>query len=177
MKDLYPQPVNTAFLKLWCAVHLWFSRSALVVLQKNTEEKLKFKWIAENLRVWKWHMAIAFPFSPSTGISWNLLHYPSTDFPPHSQQQNRDLKHYQCGVSRHLFPAHLAPCLWSSQTPPKFIPKAQSTEPFHVFTTFLNVLQTPSLHIKMVLYCMSYTNNKTCQIAYNDRPIGTKICY
>ena len=34
---------------------------------KFTEEKLKFKWIAyhtiaENLRVWKWHMAISFHF-------------------------------------------------------------------------------------------------------------------
>ena len=36
-------------------------------LKKKTEEKIKFKWIAfhaitENLRVWNWHMAIAFHF-------------------------------------------------------------------------------------------------------------------
>ena len=29
----------------------------------------------------------------------------------------------------------------------------QSTEPFHVFMTFLIVLPTPSLHIEMVTYC------------------------
>ena len=55
------------FLKLWSADHLWSSRSALVVLTKNTEEKFKFKLIAyhtiaENLRVSKLHMAIAFHF-------------------------------------------------------------------------------------------------------------------
>ena len=50
---------------------------------EKTEEKIKFKWIAyntiaENPKVWKWHMAIAFHFSPSTDILWNLLSYPST---------------------------------------------------------------------------------------------------
>ena len=49
---------RSAFLKLWSAYHLWSSRSALVVLQKNTEEKFKFQRIAYhniavNLRVWK----------------------------------------------------------------------------------------------------------------------------
>ena len=68
-----------------------------MVFKKNTEEKLKFKWIAhqttaENLRVWNWHMAIVFHFSPSTDILWNLLPYPSTDFPLYSQQQKRNLQ-------------------------------------------------------------------------------------
>ena len=48
----------------------------------------------------------------------------------------------------------------------KFITEDQSTEPFDVFMTFLRVLQTPSLHIEMVMYRTSYTSNSTCQIAY-----------
>ena len=61
-----------------------------------TEEKIKFKRIAyraiaENLRIWKWHMAIAFNFPPSTDILCHLLPYPSTDFPLNSQQQKKDL--------------------------------------------------------------------------------------
>ena len=49
---------------------------------KKYRRKLKLKWIsyntiAENLIAWKWHMAIAFLFSPNTDILWNVLHYPS----------------------------------------------------------------------------------------------------
>ena len=55
--------------------HLWSSRSAFVILQENTEEKFKFKWIAyrtvaENLRVWKWHMAIALYFF---SLYWHFM--------------------------------------------------------------------------------------------------------
>ena len=67
--------------------------------------------LAENLSIWKWHMTIAFHFSPSTDILWNLLPYPFTDCPLYSQQQIRDLKHYESGVSCHIFPAQLAPRL------------------------------------------------------------------
>ena len=49
---------------------------------------------------------------------------------------------------------------------PKFVTGDQSTETFHVFMEFLIVLPTPSLHIEMFMHCMSYTNNRTCQIAY-----------
>ena len=41
--------------------------------------------------------------------------------------------------------------------------------------TFLIVLPTPSLHIEMVTYCTSYTNNWTSQIAY--KYTGIKISY
>ena len=128
---------------------------------KQTEEKIKFKWIAyrtiaENLRVWKWHMIIAFYFTTSTDILWNVLPYPSTNFSLYSQQQKRNLKHYERGVCRHLFPAYLAP---GSDTP-EFITEDKSTESFNVFTTFLIVLSTPSLHIEIV----TYTNNRTCQL-------------
>ena len=65
---------KAAFLKLWSMDHLWSSRSALVVSQKNTEEKVKFKrivhhTITENLRLWKLHIAIAYNISPSIDIS------------------------------------------------------------------------------------------------------------
>ena len=40
-----------------------------------------------------------------------------------------------------------------------------NTEPFHVLTTLI-VLSSPNLHIEMVTYCMSYSSNRTCQIAY-----------
>ena len=54
-------------------------------------QKEKSKWIANHtipdISVWKWPMAIAFHFSPSTDILWNLLPYPSTEFPLYSQQQ------------------------------------------------------------------------------------------
>ena len=40
---------------------------------------------------------------------------------------------------------------------------------------FLIVLPTPSLHIEMVTYCTSYTNNRTWQIAC--KYTGIKICY
>ena len=40
---------------------------------------------------------------------------------------------------------------------------------------YLIALLTPSLHIEMVMYCTSYTNNRTCQIAC--KYTGIKICY
>jgi hypothetical protein len=66
------EPSKAAFLKLWSADHKWSSRCAFVVLQKD-RRKTKFKWIAyhtiaENLRVWKLHIAIFFHFFPSTDI-------------------------------------------------------------------------------------------------------------
>ena len=97
IKNLHPKrkkkfkQFRPAFLKLWSADHLWSWRSALVVLKKNTEQKLKFKLIAyhtknENLRVFKWFTAIAFHFSPSTDILLILLPYPYTDCSLYSQQ-------------------------------------------------------------------------------------------
>ena len=76
-------------------------------------KKLKFKLIAihaiaDNLAA---RVAIAFHFFSIMDILWNLLPYSSTDFPLYSQQQKRDLKHYEHGASRHIFPAHLAPRL------------------------------------------------------------------
>ena len=64
--------------------------------------------IVQIITVRKWHMAITCHFSPSTDILLNLLPYPSTVFPLYYQQQKRNLKHYESGVSRHIFPAHLA---------------------------------------------------------------------
>ena len=95
-------------------------------------------------------MAIAFHISPSADILWNVLPYPSTDFPLYYQQQKRDLKHYERGVSRHLFPTHLARTCNPYRKQLEFITEGQSTETFHAFMTFLIVLPTPSLHIKMV---------------------------
>ena len=46
---------------------------------------------------------------------------------------------------------------------------------FLVFITFLIVLPTDSLHIEMITYCTSYTNNRTCQIAYKYRITGIKM--
>ena len=51
-------------------------------------------------------MAIVFYFSPSTDILWNLLPYPSTDFPLYSQQQKRDLKHNEGGILA-IFSLHI----------------------------------------------------------------------
>ena len=67
--------------------------------------------IAENLRIWKWHMAVAFHFSPSTDV-WNLLPYPSTDSPRYSQQQKEEgfktLKTW-CFPSSFLYTSGAAP--------------------------------------------------------------------
>ena len=76
--------------------------------------------------------------------------------------EKRNLKHYEGGVSRHLFLVYLAPRLLPSQGLHEFITEDQSNESFHVPMTFLIVLPTPSLHIEMVSYCTSYTNNRTC---------------
>ena len=41
---------------------------------------------------------------------WHFMKFitlPYSEFPLYSQQQKRDLKHYECGV----FPAHLVLCL------------------------------------------------------------------
>ena len=46
----------------------------------------------------------------------------------------------------------------------RIITEDQSIESFHVFMTFLIFLQTPRLHIEMVMYFMSYTNNRMYQI-------------
>ena len=48
----------------------------------------------------------SFTFSPSTDILWNLLPYPSTEFPLYSQQQKRDIKH-----DKRVFP-------WTSDAAP-----------------------------------------------------------
>ena len=108
----------------------------------------------------------SFTFPPSTDILWNLLPYPSTDFPLYSQQKKRNLKHYERGVSHHLFPTYLDAVPVTQPGPPKFITEDQNTKLSHVFMTFLIVLTTSSLHIEMVIYCTSYSNNRTCQFAY-----------
>ena len=40
--------------------------------------------------------------------------------------------------------------------------------------TFVIVLSTLNLHIEMFTYCTSYTNNRTCQIAYKYTGIKTR---
>ena len=103
-------------------------------------------------------------------IAFHFFSHP-TDVSLYSQQQKRDLKHYVRGVSLHLFPARTAQRLYN----PEFITKDESTEHFHIFLTVLIVLPTPSLHIEMITYCTSYTNNRKCLIAYKYTDI--KICY
>ena len=82
---------------------------------------------------------------------WHFMKFitlPVNWLPLHSHKEKRDLKHYECGVSRHLFSVHLAPCLLPSQGPPKFITEDQSTSPFYVFTTFIIVLLISSCTFK-----------------------------
>ena len=86
-----------------------------------------------------------FTFSLISDIIWNLLPCPSNDFPLYSQQQMRYLKHYERGVFRHLFPAHLPPRLEPSQGPPEFITEHQSTESFHNFNILNNFADTQSV--------------------------------
>ena len=62
-----------------------------------------------------------------------------------------------------------------NQGAPEFITEDHNTEPSQVFMTFTIVLPTPSLHIEMVTYCTSYTNNRTRQIVHKHT--GIKICY
>ena len=161
---------RAALIKLWSPHQLWTSRSALVVLKKH---KVKLKWIAyctiaENLRVWRWHMAIAFYFFSQYSHLWNLLPLPIYRFPTLLSATKEGFKHYERerGVSRHLFSDHLAPRLSPSQGLPEFKTDDQNTGPFHVSMTSLIVLPTSSLHIEMLMYCTSYTNNRTRQIAY-----------
>ena len=128
-----------------------FSRYVLVVLQKYRKKysnQLQYHSIIENLRVWKWHMAIAYDFFFQYWHFIKFINLSIYELP--TQQQKQDLKHYEHDVSCHLFPAHLAP----SQGPSKFKTEDQNTEPFHVFMTFLITLSTPSMHIEMVTYCV-----------------------
>ena len=102
-----PHPGNLSRPGIEPGPAAWQARMLLLAPQrwtpsKITVEKFKFKWFAyhitaENLRVWKWHMAIAFHFFITL----------STDFPLYSQQQKRDLKRYEDGVLL----ANLAPRL------------------------------------------------------------------
>ena len=109
-------------------------------------------------------------------LTFYEIYYPTHLPTSHSNlsQQKRNLKHYERGVSRHIFPAHLATSLWPSQGPPEVITEDQSTQPFHIFMAFLIVLPMPSLHIE-ITYCKSYTCNRTWQIDYNYA--GIKICH
>ena len=118
-----------------------------------------------------------FTFSPSTDVSWNLPYY-STHLPTFYsalsiKQRFKELWTWCFSPS---FP------LKSGTTPvtqPGTIrihnrgPKYRTCS--CIYATFLIVLPTLSLHIEMVTYCTSYTNNRTCQIVY--KYTGIKICY
>ena len=104
---------NTAFIKVWSSDYLWSSRSALMILKKKRQKK-KIKWaayhtIAEIFRVWKWQMAIAFPFFCQYWDFMKFTTLPVYRLPTLHSAKKRDLKHYERGVSCHLFSAHLAP--------------------------------------------------------------------
>ena len=132
---------------------------------KHTKVKIKLKWItyhtiAESLRVWKWHMAIAVHCSPSTDISLNLIPYPSTDFPLYSHQQKRGLSAMNV-VFLAIISLHICRCVASVSQPmtTRIHNRGPNYWNFHVFMTLLIVLPNPSLHTEIVTYCTSYTNN------------------
>ena len=63
--------------------------------------------------------------------SFYEIYYPTHLPTSHSTLSNeRDLKHYERGISRHLFPRYLPPRLQLSQGPSEFITEDQSNEPF-----------------------------------------------
>ena len=125
-----------------------------------------------NCRVWKRHMTIAFHSPPNTSILWNLLPYPSTDFPLYSQQQKRDSKHYEL-VFLAIFPctSGITPVAQLVAT------RIQNGEPKYwtfsctVFMTFLIVLPTQACTLKW-----SCTVRRTSIIG-RAKCTGIKICY
>ena len=108
-------------------------------------------------------------------LSFYEIYYPINQLTPHSTLRNkRDLKHYERGVSRHLFSAHLVPRLTPRQRLSEFITEDQRTGTFHVFMTFLIVLPTPSLAIEVVKYCT--TERAKLYISILDCSLGSSVC-
>ena len=150
--------------KLYSSVSQTKIRGPPVVLEiwpwapSKSTEKIKIQvTIVENLRVWKWHMVIAFHFISQY---WHFMKLITLSIYRLqnciSEQKKRDLKHYNGngqlmtnGNHFHFFsqywhfmkfmtlPIYRLP----SQGSPEFITEDQRTELFYIFMTFLIVFR------------------------------------
>jgi hypothetical protein len=124
---------------------------------KKTEQKMKFKWIAyhtvaENLRIWKLHMAIFFHFFSQYWHFIKFITLPAYRLPTLVSATKEGFKALWPWCFSPSFPctSGAAPVTQPGTT------RIHNGGPsFHVFMTSLIVLQTPSLgylHIVMVTH-------------------------
>ena len=134
--------------------------------------KITFKLIcitltAENLRVWKWHMTIAFHFFSQYWHFMKFIILPLYQIPTlFSTKEGFKALWMWCFSPSFPCTSGAAPVtqrgtIQIHNRGPKYW-----TFPCIYDISFLIFLQTPSLHIEMVTYGTSYNNHKTCQIAY-----------
>ena len=133
--------------------------------------------IAENLRLWKWHMAIAFHFSPSTDIT-KLITLPIYRLPTLLSVTKEGLNVLWTWCFSPSFPctSSAEPVTQPGTTRihnrgPKYKTFSCNCDNLNIFADAQSALFKGSHTVGP----MSYTKNRTCQVAYKYTSI--KICY
>ena len=130
----------------------------------KTEEKIKFKWIvyhttAESLGVWKWHTAIVFHFFFQYCHFMKFIILIIYRLPTLLSETKGEFKTLWKWYFSSPFTCTSGTVIVTQPDTTWFHNRGPKYRTFHVFMTFLVVLSSPSLHIDMVMYCTSYTNN------------------